>query len=61
MSCNEQYRMLLDENEAWAAHRALEGSTDEKELTRRYNNACDASTRLRQHLAICPACQLPKG
>ena len=61
MSCDEQRRMLLDENDAWAAHSVLKGSTDEKEVTRRYNNACDATTRLRQHLAICPACQRPKG
>jgi len=57
MECAEQQRLLSDEINAWAAYNALKGSTDEKELTRRSDNASDASTRLRQHISACPLCR----
>ena len=59
MDCAEQQRLLNDESNAWAAYNHLKdsGGKDREELTRLYNNACDAGTRLRQHIVTCPVCQ----
>ena len=49
MACAEQQRLLSDEAASWAAYNYLKdsGSKDQNELSRRSNNASDASTRLR--------------
>jgi hypothetical protein len=59
MSCLEHQRLLQDESNSWAAWKSLtdSGSQNDKELTRLWNNAADASTRLRLHLMSCPECQ----
>ena len=59
MGCDEQRRRLNEEVDAWAAYNYLKdsGSKDQEELTRRYDNACGASTRLRQHISTCPECR----
>jgi hypothetical protein len=59
MSCEQQRIVLDDEIKAWAAYHFLKdsGSKDEKELIRRYTNACDVSTRLKQHISACPECR----
>jgi hypothetical protein len=59
MTCAEQKKLLTEENDSWAAFHSMKdsGSKDEKELARRYRNASDASTRLRQHIATCKICR----
>jgi len=44
--CTLHERLLQDERNAWAAFHNLKDSdsSDEKELERRYRNACNAST-----------------
>jgi hypothetical protein len=60
MSCAEHQQLLNDEANGWAAYNELKSSKDqkdEKELLRRSDNASDASTKLRLHLATCPKCK----
>ena len=59
MGCPEQQMRLKDEINAWAAYHYLKeyGGTDQEELTRRYNNACDISSRLKQHIAMYTDCR----
>lgn len=60
MNCEEQKRLLHEENEAWAAHKSLaaSGSGDLKEIQALCDNAIDASRRVRQHIRTCPTCHL---
>jgi hypothetical protein len=60
--CGAHEILLSDEANAWVAFNSLKdsGSKDEKELARRHTNACDASTRLRQHISACAEC-MPKA
>ena len=61
MGCTELQGLLIEEKAAWAAHKSWKesggkGEAYEKELTRRSNNASDASTRLRLHFSACSEC-----
>lgn len=61
MRCDEQQNLLIQEQCAWDAYKALQdsGSQDKQEITKLAENAGLVGLRLREHISKCRICQSP--